>query len=271
MEKYVLEALFMMDGATQAVHRMKRRYRPQVESWTSTLWEDWEWQPWNSYNHAWAGGPLTLLSRYAAGVAPAAPGYEEYALVPRMGPLRRVDAAVPTPRGTIELRMERDTTHFRIVVNAPMDGTVDISASDQVRLRANGVEIWAEGDSSGVRVLALDAGRARLSVPAGGWTLEAEGVSQPLPPADEVFNLSENPIRSGRVVFNFRERPSVAAVFTLDGRRVVDLVPRLTRPDLVTWDLTNDRGSRVAAGIYLFVAKIGPEVVRRRLIVPHDG
>ncbi len=275
MEKYVLEAMLLMDGAPEALYRMKRRYRAQIESPLTTLWEDWEWQPWNGYNHAWAGGPLTLLSGYVAGVRPAAPGWEEYAVRPRPGLLRRVDAVVPTPHGDITVRVERDTSRFELAIDAPVHGSVALPATDQARLRVNGLDVWAEGraigDSTGVRVLAVSDGLARLAVPAGAWTLEAVGVPPATPPTDELFNLSENPIRSSRVFFNFRETPSLAAVFTLDGRRVVDLTRRMAGGDRAVWDVTNDHGARVAPGVYLFVAKVGDEVVRRRLVVnPRD-
>ena len=71
MEKYVLEALYMMGFEQDALNRMKAgdRYWNQVNDATcTTLWEFWTKGGWGSYNHAWAGGPLTLLSQYGAGV-----------------------------------------------------------------------------------------------------------------------------------------------------------------------------------------------------------
>jgi len=85
--------------------------------------------------------------------------------------------------------------------------------------------------------------------------------------ADEVFALSENPVRSGRVIFNFASRPRVAAVYTLDGRLVADLLARMDGDGRVEWDLRNDAGSRVAAGVYLVVFDVGGRIVREKLFV----
>jgi len=85
----------------------------------------------------------------------------------------------------------------------------------------------------------------------------------------ELLVLSENPIRSGRLVLNFRNRPrSVAAVYTLSGRRVVDFLPRLTDGDRrLEWDLRNEQGGAVAPGVYVLVFDVGDRIERQRLIV----
>lgn len=85
--------------------------------------------------------------------------------------------------------------------------------------------------------------------------------------ADEVFSLSENPVRSGEVVFSFSTRPTVAAIYSLNGQLVANLLPRIDAAGLVTWDLTNDHGSTVAAGIYLVVFQVAGQRIRERLVV----
>jgi subtilisin family serine protease len=81
------------------------------------------------------------------------------------------------------------------------------------------------------------------------------------------FSLSENPVRSERVVFNFTERPKVAAIYTLNGRRVIDLLPRLNETGSVTWDVRNEGGDRVAAGVYFVVFDVAGQVVREKIFV----
>jgi hypothetical protein len=78
--------------------------------------------------------------------------------------------------------------------------------------------------------------------------------------------LSENPVRSGRLVLNFAEPPRRAAIFTIGGRRVADLLPRGS-DSRIEWNLTNDEGSRVAPGVYLIVFDIDGRILRQRLIV----
>jgi photosystem II stability/assembly factor-like uncharacterized protein len=82
----------------------------------------------------------------------------------------------------------------------------------------------------------------------------------------ESFSLSENPVRSRRVVFNFASMPRHAGIFTVGGRRVANLLDR-AEGLRVEWDLTNDEGTRVAPGVYLIVFDSDGLVVRERLVV----
>jgi hypothetical protein len=81
------------------------------------------------------------------------------------------------------------------------------------------------------------------------------------------FSLSENPVRSARVVFNFVERPTVAAVYTLNGRRVIDLLPALDTSGSVSWDLRNGAGERVASGVYFVVFDVSGRTVREKIFI----
>ncbi|HUG40396.1 MAG TPA: S8 family serine peptidase [Longimicrobiales bacterium] len=86
----------------------------------------------------------------------------------------------------------------------------------------------------------------------------------------ELFNLSENPIRSDarRLVLNFGVPPVSAAIYTLRGARVIDLMPLLEASgQRIEWDLRTDRGGGVAPGVYFLVVRIGDGLVRRKLIV----
>jgi subtilisin family serine protease len=85
--------------------------------------------------------------------------------------------------------------------------------------------------------------------------------------ADEIFALSENPVRGTRVIFNFSVRPTVAGIYTLNGRRVVDLLPDLSTDGRVEWNLMNEQGTRVAPGVYLVVFSVSGRLVREKLII----
>jgi alpha-L-rhamnosidase len=123
MEKYVLEALFVMDAPELAMQRMKERYRPQIDSPLTTLWEGWgiggEGYGGGSYNHAWSGGPLTCLSQFAAGVAPTSPGFASFSILPQMGNLTRIDCSVDSPKGMIRVKLEAGDSHFNAILHTP--------------------------------------------------------------------------------------------------------------------------------------------------------
>jgi len=112
MEKYVLEALFQMDEADAALDRMLDRYGPMIDSPITTLWEGWGVGPegygGGSYNHAWSGGVLTLLSQYIAGIDPDEPGYARVRVRPTPSRLDWAKAKVMTPRGPIEVALGAD-------------------------------------------------------------------------------------------------------------------------------------------------------------------
>jgi subtilisin family serine protease len=104
-----------------------------------------------------------------------------------------------------------------------------------------------------------------LRQPAG--PVQSPEVEATLLQPEELFALSENPVRSSRVVFNFRSAPTLAAVFTVSGRQVVDLLPLLEGEARIVWNLTNQQGTALAAGIYLVVFRIEDRLVREKLII----
>lgn len=128
MEYYVLKAMFEADGAEAAMQRMRRRYQPLVANENSTLWEDFSIL--GTKNHAWSGGPLTLLYEYAAGIRPESPGFEKVLIAPRETGLRYIQASVLTKHGLVEVeidrREERLVIHLRLPGN--MQGTVRLPA-----------------------------------------------------------------------------------------------------------------------------------------------
>ncbi len=130
-EKYILEALFEMQQPEHALQRMKERYRNMIDHPDyTTLWEGWgigaEGYGGGTYNHGWSGGPLTLLSKYVAGVAPTSPGYGSFRVAPQPGGLTQVQATVPSVRGpfTVSYRIDGDHMNFHLTVPEGTEGEV---------------------------------------------------------------------------------------------------------------------------------------------------
>ncbi len=121
MERYVEEALFRLGEPRSALARMRRRYAGMIDHTCTTLWEGWSWKQGElaSNNHAWAGGPLYLLSAYVAGVRPTEPGFRRFQVTPMLGDLRRVDCTVPTVRGTISVAIEDDKDALCVNLRVP--------------------------------------------------------------------------------------------------------------------------------------------------------
>jgi len=58
--------------------------------------------------HAWGASPVYLLGRFYLGVSPLEPGFSSYLIHPRLGGLDWIEGSVPSPRGTIRVRLEKD-------------------------------------------------------------------------------------------------------------------------------------------------------------------
>ena len=107
MEKYVMEALFMMGEPEFALKRMRDRYAKMMSYPYTTLFEGWgigaEGFGGGTINHAWSGGPLTILSQKLCGIEPLAPGFKQFRVAPQLGSLNKASAVVPTLYGDIRV------------------------------------------------------------------------------------------------------------------------------------------------------------------------
>ncbi|MGB0322614.1 MAG: alpha-L-rhamnosidase C-terminal domain-containing protein, partial [Pseudohongiellaceae bacterium] len=153
-EKYVLESLFRMNDPYGALERMKKRYRMMVESPVTTLWEGWgigrAGYGGGSYNHGWAGGALTLLSQYAAGVAPVEVGYDTYHVLPQMGPLKHIKATVPSVKGNIQVEMWNEPEGFSLSLHSPANTAAIVGLPKRPgasvrQVTVNGKTVWKDG------------------------------------------------------------------------------------------------------------------------------
>ncbi len=106
MEYYVLEALCKMGEYEVAYDRIKDRYEGMMNEDYSTLWEFWdEWR--GTKNHAWSGGPLVIMSKHFAGIAPLEAGYEKVKIEPQYTLSDSMSCTVPSVKGLITLNYEK--------------------------------------------------------------------------------------------------------------------------------------------------------------------
>ncbi|WP_370861482.1 alpha-L-rhamnosidase-related protein [Parabacteroides faecis] len=114
MEKYILEAFFVSGDVQGGLDRMKKRYKYMVDHPLTTLWEDWQigGAGGGSINHGWAGGPLSLLSQYIAGISPLEAEWNKILIKPMLGNLKQVVCTVPTKTGTITATIKNQTGHL---------------------------------------------------------------------------------------------------------------------------------------------------------------
>lgn len=131
MEKYVLEALFMMDQPVFALERMKKRYEKMLsyQEYT-TLFEGWgigdEGFGGGTINHAWSGGPLTLLSQKVCGVEPTSPGFKTFRVAPQMGSLKEANTTLASVYGEIKVTIMQTGRKMTVQLNVPEEATAEV-------------------------------------------------------------------------------------------------------------------------------------------------
>jgi alpha-L-rhamnosidase len=186
MEFYVLEALYLMGAATVAEERMRNRFAAQVaDPACHTLWELWD-KAAGTDNHAWNGGPLYALSAYAAGVRPTKPGWETYDVVPQTGTLTKVDTVVPTVKGDIRFRIERDGTKATLTLTSPSGTTARVGVptygGSQPVIKAGATTVYSGGSATGavggLSYVSRDSSYVYFTVQPGTWTFTVTGAGR---------------------------------------------------------------------------------------------
>ena len=127
-EKYVLEALCVMDRTDLAVQRMMDRYSGMLEDEYDTLWEKFS-EPIGTFNHGWSAAPMYILSKYVAGIQPTSGGYETYCIAPSTV-LERFSCAAYTPKGVITV--EKDGS--KLTITAVSGGTLVLPGGEKIPL-----------------------------------------------------------------------------------------------------------------------------------------
>ncbi len=182
MERFVLEAFFLMGFDDDALRRMTHRFGPMVYDASSTLWEKWDRDS-GSDNHGWAGGPLFLLSAHVVGIAPETPGWDRYFVRPRLAQLERASASVVTVRGLISVAHLRSDTEHRIDLQSPLGTTaivgipaLGMGGGEVYEVSVDGSVIWdpsGHHNLPGITFAGRSAAYFNFEVAPGEWTFVA--------------------------------------------------------------------------------------------------
>jgi hypothetical protein len=166
MEYYVLEALCKMGEFAAAKERMLRRYGGMIRSSDSTLWEFWV-RLFGTRNHAWSGGPLVIMSKYFAGIAPTSPGWENFEVRPQPDVCETIDCTVPTGKGYIRLRQKKTAEGFALETDLPAKtgAVIHIPCAAGDTVKCGDAVIWENGVFTPAEGLSLvSAGNGALAV-----------------------------------------------------------------------------------------------------------
>ena len=118
-----MEALFVMGEPNFALERMRSRYTKMMAYPYTTLFEGWgigaEGFGGGTINHAWSGGPLTILSQKLCGIERLKPGFKHFRVAPQLGMLNEASAVVPTLYGDIRVDIKKQDRIVNIHVIVP--------------------------------------------------------------------------------------------------------------------------------------------------------
>ena len=184
MEKYVLEAMYWMGASDEAVERTLNRYTPIAEDGYPTLPEAWSLKG-GTKNHAWTGGPLSMLYMYNAGITPTSPGFETVKIRPQLGTLNSVNAKVERDSGVILVNVTKGSEEYALSVTIPNGSSGGVIYVPRIKgvdtmvklgetvLYANGTAI-SENMPLGIAYVDEDEDFIGFSVPSGTYNFTSE-------------------------------------------------------------------------------------------------
>ncbi|MBQ8289581.1 MAG: discoidin domain-containing protein [Clostridia bacterium] len=185
MEKYVLDAMYMMGADDEAMVRTVNRFAPFLNDGYPTLPEIWTDQTLysgdESKNHAWTGAPLSMLYVYNAGITPMSPAFKTFKVRPQLGTLTSVNASVTRGGGTILVSVQKSASGYTMTVTVPTSADyayvyVPRLADKNTAISLGGSIIFANGTSlsanmpSGVSYIDEDTDFIGLNMPSGTYS-----------------------------------------------------------------------------------------------------
>lgn len=183
MEKYVMEALFLMDEPDFAIQRQKKRFSNMVNNkYFTTLWEGWNYNDpkygGGTINHSWSGGGLAVLSQYLCGVSPLEPSYQLFQIKPQMGKMKYASATVPTIIGNIKTSFVNKKASLKLTASVPDSSVAVIVLPKKTyrKVKLNGKTVWADGKYTKETLPSSENKNESLlqfKVTAGEWDIKA--------------------------------------------------------------------------------------------------
>jgi len=184
MEKYVMEALFVMGYEEFALERTKKRFGEMVNNPDySTLFEGWgignKGFGGGTTNHAWSGGALTVLMQYMCGIAPVEAGFSKFQVKPQPGNLKSASSAVLTIKGEIKTSFTNNPDKFTLSVTNPESTMVmvGIPQNGVKNITLNGKKIWSNGNFHKNKAVINSSTSSKyisFEVASGQWNFSAQ-------------------------------------------------------------------------------------------------
>ena len=175
MEKYVMESLVKMGDGQYAFERAKKRFNTMItDKRHTTLFEGWEIGTFGggSINHAWSGGPITVISQHLCGIYPLEPGWKTFKIEPYPASFKRAAIEIPSIAGTVKSAFEVDGDAFTLKVSVPKGTEAIVYMPDFTKgksLSVNGSQDLAKFAPEKFK----HSSKQTLRLPAGDYEISA--------------------------------------------------------------------------------------------------
>ncbi|MCJ8211335.1 glycoside hydrolase [Mucilaginibacter sp. RS28] len=142
MEKYVMEALFVMGKGGYALERTKKRFAEMVNNPDyTTLFEGWgigeHGFGGGTTNHAWSGGVQIVIAQNLFGIKPLQPGYKTFLIAPNPATFKSGTIRIPTIKGMIDADFQNNTNGFKLKITVPPGSKAVVRLPSGVRTLLN--------------------------------------------------------------------------------------------------------------------------------------
>jgi alpha-L-rhamnosidase len=131
-------------GGGAFVVRDLDRYRPMLES-NQANWEGFITNR-GEVNHAWTAYPGYIFQKYILGIQPTSGGFATFDVRPETGGLTFAEGAVPTVKGLITTRWEKNAHGFTLSVKVPANTHATISMPKLLKgnftITESGKSLW---------------------------------------------------------------------------------------------------------------------------------
>jgi len=129
---FALFALSDLGHTARALAFVRRYWGGMIHNGATTFWEAYRMSVTGrkasmqlgyrtSLCHGWSAGATNWLNEYILGVKPVSGGFRRVNIIPHMGDLKWISGKVPTPHGTIRMRLRRIGNRRSLTVTLPAD------------------------------------------------------------------------------------------------------------------------------------------------------
>ena len=146
--QFLLDAVYnggMYDyGFKLLTDTCKRSWYNMIRSGSTITTEGWdrEFNPDQCWNSAWGASAMNIIVRKLMGVEPLSAGFATVSIAPKTSQLQHAELSVPTPRGTIHVKIENSGKKYTIHLQIPPN------CRARVQMPFSGKFVWVESGKS---------------------------------------------------------------------------------------------------------------------------